>query len=254
MSLRRFVDIVTFKSYADLRAERERTYLGFMWWVFEPLMFMVVLWVVFAKVLGRATEDFLPFILVGLVMWQWIKSCISHGSNAILEAHQLILQVRLPPVVFPLVTILSDTVKFAIVLGILIAILLVLGYGRSPALLALPLVLIAELAFLAAVTLWLAAFVPFVPDLRFVAENVLVAMMFLSGIFYDATTLAPAIQEVFFLNPSAFLIKEAREVLLYSRWPDFVGLIEVTVVCTLLAVAAAALIQRLHRYYPKLPR
>jgi len=254
MPLRRFFDIVRFKAYADLRAERERTYLGFLWWFFEPLMFMAVFWLVFDKVLARGTEDFVPFVLVGLVMWQWLRSGISHGSTSVLEAKGLIQQVRLPPVIFPLVTLLSDSVKFGFVLGMLLVVLLFTGHAQSWTLLALPLVLLAEFALLCALTIWLAAIIPFVPDLRFVTDNILMAMMFLSGIFYDGSVLPEPIRTYFFLNPSAYLIQQAREVLLYQRWPEWEGLLLILGISLVLCVAGAHVLERLRRYYPKLPR
>jgi lipopolysaccharide transport system permease protein len=254
MPFRRFLDIILFKAYADLRAERERTYLGFLWWFFEPLMFMAVFWLVFDKVLSRGTEDFVPFVLVGLVMWQWLRSGISHGSSSVLEAKGLIQQVRLPPVIFPLVTLLSDTVKFGFVLGMLLIVLAFTGHVHSWTVLALPAVLLAEFALLCAITIWMSALIPFVPDLRYVTDNILMAVMFLSGIFYDASNLPEPVRTYFYLNPSAFLIQQGREVLLYQRWPDWNGLLLILAISLALCVAGAHMLERMRRYYPKLPR
>ena len=90
MTPRRFMDIVLFKAYADLRAERERTYLGFVWWIFEPLTYMFVLWLAFDVILSRGGEGFVLFVLVGLVPWQWFKSTVTHGANSVLAARKLI--------------------------------------------------------------------------------------------------------------------------------------------------------------------
>jgi lipopolysaccharide transport system permease protein len=253
MTPRRFADIVLFKAYADLRAERERTYLGFLWWVFEPLLYALILWIVFEKVLKLGQEGFALFVLTGMVIWQWLKSAISHGSSSVLEAHGLIQQVKLPPVIFPLATILSDTVKFAFVLVLLLAILMLTGHGPSWAVLALPFVLLAELAFICAVTIWLSALVPFVPDLRHVTENVLLAMLFLSGVFFDASALPESTRSWFLLNPAALIIHEAREILLHGRWPAWQPLAVVITGSAAAAVAGAIVLERLRRFYPKLP-
>ena len=45
--------------------------------------------------------------------------------------------------------------------------------------------------------------------------------MFLSGIFYDYESIAPDLQQIFLLNPMAFLIKSYQNALLYGVWPDF---------------------------------
>ncbi len=251
--IRRHLEVIAFKTYADLRAERERTYLGLLWWIFEPLMYMLVFWLVFDRLLQRGGEGYVPFVLVGLVTWQWIKSCISHGGGAVREARPLIQQVVLPPAVFPIVVVLTDTVKFAAVLVLLLALLPVAGVAWTPALVALPAVLLVELLFICAATVWLAALVPFVPDLRLVAETLLTALMFVSGIFFRASQLPSEVQAVFFLNPAAFLIEQTRVVLLQGAWPDWQGLGILAVLSTVLLLLGIAALQRLRRHYPKLP-
>jgi lipopolysaccharide transport system permease protein len=252
--LRRYIDIILFKAYADLQSERQRTYLGFLWWIFEPLMYMAVMWLVFGFLLASRTADFTLFLLTGLVFWQWFKSCISHGGNAVLQANPLIQLVALPPVIFPIVMVLADTFKFVIVLTLLLVVLLITGHAQSWTVLALPLLFLAQLALICAITIWVSAVVPFVPDLRFVIENVLMAMMFLSGIFYDPTQIPPAIYEYFFYNPMAFLLREAREILMYQRWPHWSGLLIITTGSLVLCVLGAYVLERLRRFYPKLPR
>lgn len=41
-TLFRYSELIIYKTYADLKAETERTYLGFLWWIFEPLLYMSV--------------------------------------------------------------------------------------------------------------------------------------------------------------------------------------------------------------------
>jgi lipopolysaccharide transport system permease protein len=253
MPLRQYLEIIVFKAWADLQSERQRTYLGFLWWIFEPIMYMAVMWIVFNDLLKSRTENFTLFLLTGLIIWQWFKSCVSHGSVAVLQANSLIQLVPLPPVVFPLVYILTDTFKFAFILTIFLALLLLTGHAQSWTLLALPAVLLAELTLICAVAIWMSAVIPFVPDLRFVTENLLLAMMFLSGIFYDHSIIPPALQEYFYWNPAAFIIREARVVLLDEAWPDFAALAGMSAACILVAVAGAAVLHRLRGHYPKLP-
>lgn len=248
-----YVEIVLFKAYADLRSERERTYLGFLWWIFEPLLFMVVLWLVFSVVLQQGGPDYVPFVIVGLVAWQWFKSCVSHGCSSIYDSSLLIRQVPLPPLVLTLVTITTDTVKFAAVASLLVVFFLYTGDARSPALLALPLVVLTQLVLICAVTVWVAALVPFFPDLRLITETALAALMFLSGIFFNAADLPEPMRTYFFWNPVAFLCQQWRVILLHGHWPDWVQL-SITLVASLAVFAlGAAATHRLRRFYPKLP-
>ncbi|MEZ5600916.1 MAG: hypothetical protein R3F36_07955 [Candidatus Competibacteraceae bacterium] len=76
-------DLILYKTQADLRAEAAKTYIGFLWWVLDPLMFMMIFYVVFGLLLKRATPDFVPFLLIGLVCPAVVSVCISHGATAI---------------------------------------------------------------------------------------------------------------------------------------------------------------------------
>ena len=58
--------LVLYKTYAYLRAESERTYVGVLWWIVEPVVSMSVYYVVFTA-LHRGTENYVAFLLVEVV-------------------------------------------------------------------------------------------------------------------------------------------------------------------------------------------
>ncbi len=221
----RYLDLILYKTYADLRAEAARTYLGFLWWVFEPIMYMSVFYLIFGLLMNRGPEDFVPFLLVGLSIWQWFKSCLSHGGVSIYNGRLLMRQVHLPKVLFPIILILTDSVKFVFILSLLLVFLWSQGYGPSLTYLALPLVLGTQLLFITGCVLLLAAIIPFLPDLRFVVENLLQAVFFVSGIFFEADKVVPEEYKFYYyLNPMATLIEDYRDILMYQSWPDWSGL------------------------------
>jgi lipopolysaccharide transport system permease protein len=253
-TLSRYSELILYKTYADLRAETERTYLGFLWWIFEPILYMGVFFVLFGLLLSRGTEDFVPFLLVGLTIWQWFKSCLTHGSETILGAHQLMQQVYLPKVIFPIILILTDTVKFAFIFVLLLIFLWFYGYGIGWPYLALPIVLIVQLLFIAALTFLLAAIVPFLPDLRFVVENLLMAVFFMSGIFMSAEIVPEAYRGYYYLNPMVNLIENYRNILMYHAWPDWSTLFIIGSLSIIGIGLAIRFIAHFDYLYPKIMR
>lgn len=250
--LRHYWDLIWYKAYADLRAEHERTYLGFAWWVLEPMMFMGVFYLVFDLVLRQSGTDFVPFLLVGLVAWQWLKSCVSNGASILLNNLPLMRQIYLPKLVFPLILIVTDTIKFGFVFVLLMVFLWGYGYRFNHTLLALPLVLLVELILITGLTLIVAALVPFFPDIRFIIENVLQALMFLSGVFFSAALLHEHIRPYFYLNPIVGLLDAYRAILLHQQWPDPVSLTQTALGALLLVGVGVWLFRRLDYLYPKL--
>jgi lipopolysaccharide transport system permease protein len=247
-----YIELILFSTYAELRAERARSYLGLIWWVLEPAMMMGTFYLVFSVVLKNNQPDYVPFLLVGLALWQWFKSCVSHGGYAIWTQLNLVRQVKLPAQVFPTVQILADTVKFIFILALLLAILWSSGYPPNVTYLALIPVLLVELVFAAGAAYIVAAVVPLVPDLRFVIEQFLTVVMFLSGVVFPLTSVPPSMRGWFELNPIAELIDAGRGILMYARWPDWIALGRVAMISLALYAFGAFLIARLTPRYVKL--
>lgn len=247
------IELILFSTYAELRAERARSYLGLLWWIVEPAMNMGVYYLVFAVIFNMGGPDYIAFLLIGLTLWQWFKSCISHGGYSIWQQLSLIRQVKLPLQVFPSVQILADTVKFLCILAILLVVLWSTGYPPNLAYFALLPVLLVELVFVAACTYVVAAVVPLVPDLRFVIEQVLNVVMFLSGIVFALDGLPPGLHGWFELNPIVELVAAGRGILMHGQWPDWLALGRVALVSLVLYAFGAWLIERLTPRYVKLP-
>jgi lipopolysaccharide transport system permease protein len=250
-TLSRYIELILYKTYADLRAEAERTYLGFLWWIFEPIMYMFVYYIFFAIWLGHKTDDFVPFLLVGLTIWQWLKSCLSHGSETILGGHALMQHVNLPKVIFPIILILTDSVKFLFIFILLLIFLWGYGFDIGMPYLALPLLLLVQLLFTTALTFFLAAIIPFIPDLRFVIENILLAIFFVSGIIIKAEMVPIEYRAYYYLNPIVNLVEDYRNILMYNTWPSWPTLFIITVFSIIGIRLCVRLISHFEYIYPK---
>jgi lipopolysaccharide transport system permease protein len=246
------IELVLFSTYAELRAEAARSYLGLIWWVLEPALMMGAFYLVFDVILKSGGPDYLPFLLIGLTVWQWMKSCITHGGYAIWTNLPMVRQVRLPPHVFPLIAMLSDTVKFFFIFALLLVILWCAGYPPNAAYLALPIVFAVTFLAAAGAGFVVAALVPLVPDMRFVIEQVLTVVMFLSGVVFALDKVPPPLSTIMALNPVAVLMEATRGILMYGQWPNWVGLSKVTAIALVACWLGAMFVSRLAPRYPKL--
>lgn len=249
--MRHYIELIWFKACADLRAEASRAYLGMIWWVLEPVLYMVVFYVVFGVLLQRGGEDFIAFLLCGLVTWRWFGGSIVRGANSIPGNARLTSQVYLPKYLFPAIVVTTNTIKFLIVFALLLLYLGIAGVDWGWAWTALPLVLAVQLLFVTACAALLAAVVPFIPDLMALIDKGLALMFFMSGIFYDINRFPESVRVYFQLNPMAVLIENYRAVLLHDAWPDWQDLALVLLVSLLGLSAALYLLVRFDRVYPK---
>ena len=219
MKILQFRELILFRAYADLRRESERTYLGVAWWVLDPILNMIVFYVVFSTILKRGVEDFIPFLLIGLVTWNWFESTVNQGCSALVSNKGLILQTEVTKTVFPLSVVIVHTFKFSVSFLVLLVFLWIYGFSPEQHYVFLPAIMLVQLVLVLALALCLSALVSFVPDLLALAPYGLRMMFFLSGIFYRLDTMAPKLSTYAQFNPMHVLITSYRDVLMYGQWP-----------------------------------
>jgi lipopolysaccharide transport system permease protein len=246
-------DLIFYKAWADLRAEARRYYISYAWWIIEPILEMLVFYLVFSVLLSRGGPNFVQFLLIGLIAWKWFAQTVQHCGNSITNAKGLILQTSLPKIIFPTIFIITDTFKACIASGIILVFLLGSGFSPNPAYLALPLLIAVQLLLITAVGYCLAAVVPYLPDLGILISHLLRMLFFLSGIFWDPNNIiSETYRELFFLNPMARLINDYRGILLHERLPEPVPLLIIAIISVMVIVAAARFIRIRDTHYPRI--
>jgi len=245
----RYRELIWYKTWAGLRAEASQNYLSFLWWIFEPLLSMAVYYLVFGILIKRGTADFVPFLLIGLILWQWFANTIAHNMNSILGSRQLMTQVDLPKAVFPSVVACMDVIKFSCVFMLLLIFLWCYGFLPNSHYLALPVVLLIQFTLNLTFAYFVAALIPFFPDLRFLVQAVLQLVFFVSGVLFDGASIPEQYQPYFYLNPMANLLDSYRDILMFDRWPDWRSLGIVFFFSFIGLILSYALIAHYDRHY-----
>lgn len=247
----RYFELVLYKGLADLNSEASRAYIGFVWWVMEPLLYMAAFYVAFGLGVRGGGAHMLFFLLCGLVPWKWFASAVSNGGHTIQNNVGLIQQIYLPKYVLPWIVLVTSGVKFLIILGLLLVLGLFAGKGITLAWVALPVLVAVEMVFAVAAGSFAAAIVPLLPDLGLIIDNGLIVMMFLSGIFFNVKTLSPTVRMLIEINPMVTIIDGFRSVLIDGQWPDWAGLGFVVCVSAVIYAIAFAILRHFDRIYPK---
>jgi lipopolysaccharide transport system permease protein len=248
-----FRHLILHKAWADFRAEAERSYLGVIWWVLDPLINMAVYYLVFGVflLLLRSTEDFVPFLIIGIVAWRWFEATVKTAMRSIHRNRGLIEKVSFDKLVFPISAVLTQCLQFAFSIPLLFGILLICRIPFSIHMLAFPVLLLVQLLLIYAVSIILSATVPLVPDIATLMEHVLRITFYMSGIFYNIHDLPPVFQKMLWLNPMAVLIDAQRQVLMRASWPDWEPILIIAAVSLLGVYLGATLVWRLNQTYAK---
>jgi len=217
-----YLELIWYKTLAELRAESAKGYIGYLWWVVEPVMYMAAFFVIFGMVFERGGEGFVPFLLSGLVAWKWFSSSVNGSKNAISKKNAGIMsQVYLPKYIFPTITVITNTIKFLVVFSFLLAALWIAGYPPSEVWLALPVLFVVQFVLILGLAWLVSSVVPLLPDIQLILTNIMSLLFFCSGIFFDISKVPGTLGFILKLNPVAVLLESYRRILISAEWPEW---------------------------------
>lgn len=80
----------------DIRQRYRRSVLGPFWFTLSTFVLIGVLGVLYSQLLNQDIKTYLPYLGVGLVLWQYLSTSILEGANGLIGAESLIKQIRMP--------------------------------------------------------------------------------------------------------------------------------------------------------------
>ena len=214
----------------ELRARYRNAMMGFLWAVLHPVLMMLILTLVFGflfqgKVAKAGTQyPFPPFLLCGLVPWQFFSAALIGATNSLLQNQDLIKKVNFPREVIPLAAIGNLLVNFFI--GVVVLLVVHLAYGgalfNGTGLLWLPVVFAVLLMLTTGLALLFSSLNIYYNDVLYAVEVALAFGFYATPIFYDlslvtefaAETHRPWLAALYELNPMAGLVDVTRQALL----------------------------------------
>lgn len=248
----KLINLILYRSGAELRSEGTRTYAGYLWWILEPLMSLAVYYVAFKYIFHRDTDNFAIFLFIGIVGYRFFAGTVARSAGSIISGKGLMQLVYVHKAVFPLSVVLVNLVKFLMTLILVIVVTWVFGFSPAWAYLGLLLLIAVELLFVIGVSMLCAGITPFFPDFQMILGTLLHLLIFLSGVFYDISKLSPRTQMLVRLNPIAVIIEQYRLILLHGQWPNIERLLPAVGEGILFIIIGWIVIHRFNRYYPKL--
>lgn len=212
---------------AQLKTEVANSYLNWIWWILNPLCFMLIYTFIFGYVFGAKEQYFPVFIFIGLSMWEFFNHVLKSSIKIVKKNKPVVSRVYFPKYILIISQMLADGFKMLISFGVVVLMMVIFKVPLSwHVLFFLPVMLILIL-FTFGCSCFVLHFGVYVEDLSNVINIVLRFCFYLTGIFYNVEKKIP--QFGIYLNrynPMAFLISAMRQGLLYAEVPDlrFLGL------------------------------
>jgi ABC-type polysaccharide/polyol phosphate export systems, permease component len=217
----------------DFKIKYKRSVLGVLWSVLNPLLTMLILYVVFSAIfVARSSyvHNFSAYLLIGIILFNFFNETTSLSLGAIVLNFNLITKVSMPKYIFPLSKILSTAFNFLfslIALYLIVIIQVILGMlPFNWTQIFIPYDLVCMLMFLIGIGLMLSALTVFFRDMNYIWGVVTMAWMYFTPIMYPLQMIeeynqwwTPAIVTIMKINPLYQFINFARTIILYGAVP-----------------------------------
>ena len=234
-----FWELLYVMSRRDLTLRYKQTIMGFGWAVFMPLLNTILFSVIFVKVVKLDVGIPYPvFAYCGLLAWNLTASALRFSVNSLTANINLVAKVYFPREIFPFSAVFVSAVDFLVGGLLLVALMIYYQVPVTPAVLFLPVVLLVQVVFTAAVALFLAMANLFYRDVKYLFEVVVTLWMFGSSVLYPLDKLTGGWKVLASLNPMTPIIDAYRDVILNCRLPP-AGEFAAVAAVSLVALAAA---------------
>ncbi len=220
--------LIRYLVQADIQKKGADTLLGNLWWVLDPLLQMLIYWILVSVIFDRGGPDYALFIFAAILPWKWFQSSIQDGITSVSGAERLVRQIQFPKLVLPVAAVVAGIVNFAFGLIPLFALMLLFYRERIElTLLLIPLVAAVQLVFNLAVTILCSALNVFYRDVGNIARHILRLWFYVSPALFSleqltrATDAYPAIQALLLFNPWTTLFTAYRAVIYDGTLPQW---------------------------------
>ena len=212
-------DLIWYLVMRDLRVRYRRSTLGLLWTMLQPLMMMMVFYVVFSHVFRFDVYRYPVYVLAGILFWNFFQQSIVASMNSLRGNAAILQKLPVPKAVFPVATVISGVVNLCLALVPLLAILVATGQPLSPALLFLPVSILLAALFTLGAGLLLSPLAVFFHDVVELVGVVLMLLMYLTPIFYPMGILPEQYRWVVRYNPVRSILEVYRDHIYYGKIP-----------------------------------
>lgn len=242
----------------DFKKRYAGSYMGMVWAMVQPVVTVVMYWLVFEKIFGNRSEMLagdiqVPYVLyltAGLVPWFFFSEGLTNGTMALLEYNYLVKKVVFKISILPIIKVIAAVFIHVFFLGVML--LLSIAYGYYPTIYTIQLLYYSfcTFVFVLAVSYSTCAIVVFFRDLQQIINIALQIGMWGTPIMWNITK-AGEWQKLFKLNPMTYIVNGYRSAIFEKEWffEHFYSTTYFWIVTIFLFVIGAILFKRLKVHF-----
>lgn len=202
-----------------IKLRYKNSFLGLFWSMLNPLLFLLILIVVFKQV--NHIEHFALYALSGLIFWNFISASILQVITSFIDNASILKSINLHPLSFPLSAMLSAIFNLLLSLIPFFLIMFFLGYKIDISFLSFFPFLILTSVFVLGLGMFMGTINVYFRDIQLLWTTIIPAFFYFTPIAYTPELLPEGQRFLLKLNPFYYFIDAFHDIFYRSQFPTF---------------------------------
>lgn len=204
----------------EIKRKYARSSLGILWSVLNPLLYMIVMTIVFSGLFRTSIDKYPVYFLTAYILFDLYSKASEASLTVLVDNRDLLMKIKYPRQVLILSRVFTALVNFAYTLVPYALMLFLFGVKLCwTAVYLLPAIFL-EMMFVAGISYFLAVKYVFVRDLKFLHKQFVYFWMHLVAMYYPVENTSGYVRKIVENNPWYLFIKIARDGILYGQVPE----------------------------------
>jgi ABC-type polysaccharide/polyol phosphate export permease len=199
-------NLIFYFSISNIKLRFKNTYFGMLWSALEPLLYFIVLYIVFINIRDRES-DFAIYLLTGIMIFHIFSRGTSGGLASITSNGGIIKSIRIKREFFPIVSTTTAAILSIFSVGVFFGLMPIFQFIPTSTVFLLPIVFVLLLVLILGASFLLSVLVVFVKDIKIIWPIFVHSLLFLSPIFWQVENAKGILLDILKVNPIGQLIE-----------------------------------------------
>lgn len=204
----------------DFKSKYKRSVLGILWSFLNPLLTMIVQYIVFSTIFKTDIPYYPVYLLIGIVVFNFFTESCAMGLMSIVGNASLITKVYVPKCIYPISKVFSSVINMLLSLIPLIIVILITGINIKYSIVLTLFAFICIIVFCIGMSFILSSAMVFFRDTQFLWNVISLLWMYATPIFYPETIISGNFSIILKLNPLYHFIRFIRTCIINGVTPE----------------------------------
>ncbi len=218
-SIKQYAFVVGELTSRELKRKYARSSLGILWSIFNPLLYMVVMTIVFSGLFQSSIDKYPVYILTAYIMFDLYTKASEASLTVLVDNRDLLMKIKYPRQVLILSRVFTALVNFGYMLIPYVLMLFLFGIQIRWTAVFLPLVVLFEMLFSVGISCFLAVKYVFFRDTKFLHKQFIYFWVHMIAMYYPLDRVSGYVRKIVENNPWYLFVKAARDCIMYGQIP-----------------------------------